>query len=43
MKMAYQRKGKSLNRLEGAGGKPLSDTLENALIEWILERIEKEL
>ena len=42
MKMAYQNKEKSCKKkLEGAGRKPLSGTLENALMEWILERREK--
>ena len=37
VEMACQNKGISRKRLEGAGRKPLSNTLEDALMEWILE------
>ena len=40
---ACQKKGKTRRRLDGAGRKLLSDTLEQALMEWILERRAKGL
>eukprot|EP00794_Sanderia_malayensis_P014491 gene14491-15997_t len=40
---ACQKTGKTRRRLDGAGRKPLSDTLEQALMEWILERRAKGL
>ena len=43
VEMACQNKGKFRKRLQGAGRKPLSETLESALMEWILERRAKGL